>query len=83
MEVIANVLACKEERSIAIKNKAIATIEHTNSVYVLDDLEHRPEGRSRQRAPLCTTSNVSWSIRDEIGVFNMSAQGEESLNVLR
>ena len=41
------------------KDKAIATIELTNLVYIPDDLEHRPEGRSRQRAPLCTTSNVS------------------------
>jgi hypothetical protein len=44
MEVIAIVLACKEEPSIAIKDKAIAIIKHTNSVYVPDDLEHRPEG---------------------------------------
>ena len=58
MEVIAIVLECKEERSIAIKVKAIATIELTNLVYIPDDLEHRPEGRRRQRTPLCTTSNV-------------------------
>jgi hypothetical protein len=58
MEVIAIVLECKEERSIAIKVKAIATIELTNSVHVPDDLEHGPEGWRRQRAPLYTTSNV-------------------------
>jgi hypothetical protein len=58
MEVITIVLVCKEERSIAIKDKGIAIIELTNSVNVADDLEHRPKGRRRQRAPLCTTSNV-------------------------